>query len=57
MGGRDEDRLLKDYDISFWSDKNVLEPDGGGGWQLNECTKYYWIRNFKMLKTYKLDRL
>lgn len=48
-GGEDGARLLNEYAVFFWGDKkmfwNLIEVVAA---QYYECTKHYWIVNFKI---------
>lgn len=39
--------MLMEMKVSFWDDKNVVEPDSANVCTTLEYTKHHWITNFK----------
>ena len=46
-GGENEEWLIYGYEVSFWSDENVLELDRGG-----DCTTL-WVYWISLMLTFK----
>lgn len=47
--GKNWEKLFNVYGVSFWSDENVLELDGGSGCTNCRCTKCHLTVHFKCL--------
>ena len=49
--GRNEDRLLNGYGISFWGDEKALELDSGNGCTYCRYTECHELYSLKWLNT------